>query len=61
MEVLFFLIPLSLVMAFGGLVAFGWCVRSGQFDDLDTPAERLVREEFLDETKAEEPRRTDES
>lgn len=42
MEVLFFLIPLSLILAGVGLCACVWAIRSGQFDDVDSPAQRLV-------------------
>lgn len=47
MSVLFILLPLSLLMACGALCAFIWATKKGQFDDLDTAAERLVAEERL--------------
>jgi cbb3-type cytochrome oxidase maturation protein len=34
---LVFLIPLSILLAIGALVAFFWAVDHGQFDDLETP------------------------
>ena len=37
MDILFVLIPLSLVLVAGGCWAFFWAVDSGQFDDLDSP------------------------
>lgn len=37
MEILFVLIPLSLILVAGGCWAFFWAVDSGQFDDLDSP------------------------
>ena len=42
MEILYLLIPLSVVLVFliGGI--FWWSVRSGQFDDLETPAMRIL-------------------
>jgi cbb3-type cytochrome oxidase maturation protein len=41
MDILFLLIPLSVVMvALVGLV-FWWSVRSGQYDDLEGPAHRI--------------------
>jgi cbb3-type cytochrome oxidase maturation protein len=42
MEVLLLLIPISvlLVLAIGAL--FWWSIRSGQFDDLDGPAHRIL-------------------
>ena len=45
MSVIFFLIPLSIVVASGFLVAFIWAVRSGQYDDTCTPALRLLVED----------------
>ena len=45
MIVIFILIPLSVVIATGFLVAFIWAVRSGQYEDTCTPAMRLLMEE----------------
>lgn len=42
MNVLAYLIPLSLVLGIVGLMAFLWCMRSGQFEDLDGAAERVL-------------------
>jgi cbb3-type cytochrome oxidase maturation protein len=42
MNVLAYLIPLSLVLGIVGLLAFLWCMRSGQFEDLDGAAERVL-------------------
>jgi cbb3-type cytochrome oxidase maturation protein len=42
MEILLLLIPLSIaVVALIGL-AFWWSVKSGQFDDLEGPAHRIL-------------------
>ena len=38
MSVLFIVIPLAILLAFGALAAFFWAVHRGQYDDLDTPA-----------------------
>jgi cbb3-type cytochrome oxidase maturation protein len=38
MNMLFVLIPLAIVLLGVAIGAFFWAVRSGQFDDLDTPA-----------------------
>lgn len=37
MNILLLLVPLSLVLLVLMITAFAWAVRSGQFDDLDTP------------------------
>jgi cbb3-type cytochrome oxidase maturation protein len=36
MDILFVLIPLSLILVVGGCWAFFWAVDTGQFDDLDS-------------------------
>ncbi len=36
------LIPLSLLAALGFLAAFIWAVKSGQFDDYETPSMRML-------------------
>jgi cbb3-type cytochrome oxidase maturation protein len=41
MEILYLLIPLSVVLVFAIGAAFWWSVHSGQFDDLDGPAWRI--------------------
>lgn len=45
MIVIFFLIPLSIVMASLFLMAFVWAVRSGQYEDTGTPSMRLLTED----------------
>jgi len=42
MDILFLLIPLSLVLV--GLIVwmFLWAIRSGQFDDLEGPAHQIL-------------------
>lgn len=45
MEVIWILLPLALVMAAFFLVAFIWAVRTGQMDDITTPAYRLLIED----------------
>lgn len=42
MNILFALIPLALVLLAFAIWAFFWAVRSGQFDDLDTPAVKIL-------------------
>ncbi|RMH61306.1 MAG: cbb3-type cytochrome oxidase assembly protein CcoS [Bacteroidetes bacterium] len=47
MSILYFLVPLALLLAAAGVGAFYWAVRSGQFDDVETPAIRILLEEDL--------------
>lgn len=42
---LVFLIPVALAMGLGGLYAFFWAMRAGQFDDLDGAANRILIED----------------
>ena len=37
MEIIYLLIPLSLVLLGVAIWGFFWAVKSGQFDDLDSP------------------------
>jgi cbb3-type cytochrome oxidase maturation protein len=48
MDILFLLIPLSLVLVFVIGAIFWWALRSGQFEDLEGPAHRILMDE--DET-----------
>lgn len=42
---LVFLIPVALILGLGGLGAFFWAMRAGQFDDLDGAALRILIDE----------------
>lgn len=42
METIFVLLPLALLIAGIALAFFVWAVRSGQYDDLETPAVRIL-------------------
>lgn len=42
MNILVYLIPAALLFGLAGLVAFLWALRSGQFEDLDGAAERVL-------------------
>jgi cbb3-type cytochrome oxidase maturation protein len=41
----FFLIPVALALGAVGLAAFMWSLRTGQYDDLDGAAERVLADE----------------
>lgn len=45
MEIIYLLIPLSLVLVGGIVWAFFWAVKSGQFDDLEGPAHRILMDD----------------
>lgn len=46
MEVLFLLLPVALLFAAVAAGVFVWAARSGQFDDLDTPALRILHDDL---------------
>ena len=50
MSVLIFLIPAALLLGGLGLAAFFWTVRSGQYDDLEGAAARILIDEDDDES-----------
>ena len=45
MSVLFVVVPLALLIVGGAVAAFVWSAKSGQLDDLETPAVRMLRED----------------
>ena len=45
MDILYLLIPLSVVLVFAIALAFWWSVRSGQFDDLEGPGFRILMDD----------------
>ena len=48
MEIMYLLIPLSVILVFLIGVVFWWSLRSGQFDDLEGPGYRVL----MDDDKA---------
>lgn len=54
MSVLWIVIPIAFVFAALAIAAFMWTVRTGQMDDLDTPASRMLFED-------DEPMKKDQS
>ena len=45
MDILYLLVPLSVTLVFLIGAAFWWSVRSGQFDDLEGPAHRILSDD----------------
>ena len=56
MEILYLLIPISLVIVALAIAVFFWAVKSGQYDDLEGPAWRIL---YDDEPGPREPERTE--
>lgn len=53
MTVLFVVLPLAVLLSGLAAAAFLWATRAGQFDDLQTPAVRLLCDELAE--RAESP------
>jgi cbb3-type cytochrome oxidase maturation protein len=49
MSVLYIALPLAILLGGAGLVACWFCIRSGQYDDLESPSVRML----IDEAPAE--------
>ncbi len=56
MNVLIYLVPLALLLGLTGLVAFLWSLKSGQYDDLDGAALRILPDDDIADGGAENRR-----
>ena len=54
MEIVIILIPLAMVILAIAIAAFFWAVRNDQFDDLDSPAWRVIFDD-QEQRKSEQP------
>ncbi|MBS4016667.1 MAG: cbb3-type cytochrome oxidase assembly protein CcoS [Dechloromonas sp.] len=45
MESVYLLVPISVLLVFGIAAAFWWSVKSGQFDDLEGPAFKVLMDD----------------
>lgn len=45
MSVIFLVLPLAILFAGAAVAAFIWAVRSGQYDDTQTPAIRMLHDD----------------
>ncbi|MEO3714655.1 MULTISPECIES: cbb3-type cytochrome oxidase assembly protein CcoS [Roseateles] len=45
MDILYLLIPMSVVLVLLIVAVFGWAINSGQLDDLEREGERILDEE----------------
>jgi cbb3-type cytochrome oxidase maturation protein len=48
MSILIYLIPIALALGLIGLGAFVWSLKSGQYDDLDGAAQRILLDDDSD-------------
>ena len=51
MDILYLLIPMSIVLVFAIAALFWWSVRNGQFEDMEGPAYRILMDD--DRTSAD--------
>lgn len=47
MDIIYFLIPMALVLVAGIVAGLFWAVKSGQFDDLEGPAHQIIMDEEI--------------
>lgn len=59
MEILLYLIPAALGLGLIGLLAFLWALKSGQFDDLDGAAHRILFDDDDGLGRSAQPERED--
>jgi cbb3-type cytochrome oxidase maturation protein len=45
MSALFIVLPLALLVVFAAVIAYTWAARQGQYDDLTTPAIRMLHDD----------------
>jgi cbb3-type cytochrome oxidase maturation protein len=55
MDILWLLVPMSVLIALGIGAVFIWSARSGQFDDLEGPAHRMLMDDDRAQTIDEAP------
>ncbi len=48
MQIVMILVPLVLIVVALGIVLFSWAVKSGQYDDLEGPAHRILYDDDKD-------------
>ncbi len=48
MNVLIYLVPMALLLGLTGLIGFMWTLKSGQYDDLDGAAVRILPDDDIE-------------
>ena len=54
MEIMYLLVPVSVILVFLIGIAFWWSLRSGQYDDLDGPGYRVLMDKDKPEVRSKE-------
>jgi cbb3-type cytochrome oxidase maturation protein len=62
-NILLILIPITLILVTLGVLVFNWAVKSGQYDDLEGPAHRILYDDDRDmiPDDAKQPHQRDDS
>lgn len=59
MDVLLYLIPIALVLGIAALAAFVWSLKSGQFEDMEGAANRILFDDEDAPPRPEDTRNSD--
>lgn len=60
MDIIYALVPLSILLIGIAVAVFFWAVKSGQFDDMDSPAHRILfDDDDLPPRQDSEPKKAD--
>jgi cbb3-type cytochrome oxidase maturation protein len=57
MDVIFWLIPTMILLGLVGVLIFFWAVRSGQYDDMEGPAHRILDDDDMREKRSDDDRK----
>ncbi len=57
MNIIYLLIPIALMLVGLGIAAFLWAVKSGQFEDLEGPAHRILFDDDDGDVAQQDPGR----
>lgn len=55
-ETIIFMVILALMLAGSFVSAYIWAMENGQYDDLDTPAMRILKDDFKNDERRKESR-----
>lgn len=47
MSTIIFMVSIALILSFSFVVCYLWALSDGQFDDLETPAHRMLKNDFI--------------
>jgi cbb3-type cytochrome oxidase maturation protein len=59
MSILYLIIPVSIILVIAIIWVFLWAVRSGQFDDMEGPAYRILMDDEITQPKQSDPKQSD--